>query len=101
MANGEVNKFKGYKLYYANGMTKANARKVGMFVFGDFFFRIQCDDKTHVFKFYIHEKIAGFDSNKNPVILDVYEEVDIDYWREFWGDQFQLVFIPYIIGEKI
>lgn len=92
-------------LYYANGMNKFSADKVGKFIFGSFFREIEVDEQKRMFNFIINEYIEeiGEDGQvEKKYFKDSFGKEYRDYFKTFWGDVpgFNLKVVEVNIKEK-
>lgn len=69
------------KFFYANSMGISQCKRVCEFYFGAFFFRAEIDKKERCFYIYLFTKIFDMKSKKT-IYLD--EEVDVEWFDEFW-----------------
>lgn len=80
-------------LYRISGFMLANARKMCKFFFGDFYIRLDLNERDRTFEIRLHKTLKSVKGE----IYSVEEHFDIPGFQKYWGAQWVII---YIVGEE-
>lgn len=90
------------KLNYACGMNPSTARKLGRFIFQEFFHSLVVNSKERRFEIFVREKVTD-EQNEIITFEQRFGKDYITYFQQYWGEVpgFKLVYYKGILTEML